>query len=446
MDTRILLLLCLVTDSFAAKILDKVAEEVHLKKKEITEEETAPHAYPDKYPTEDSLDYEKKYKEYRDNLPKRPDGNQSAQRPAVKKTRPVPSQNIPPYGPLGQVKLLKPQKEACLERPIHERFGGQNYYFSWRDDKFNRLLKWVDGRNFCRRMCMELVALDTRSKEEFIKAQISEDHKFGLVNDTWTSGRLCDFKGCERSDRLTGWYWASSSVPIPPKGKGFTDWGAAGTRGPQPDNANAPEDCIALVEPEANGEPSGKYSWHDLPCVYENDIVCEDDESLLAYAKKKFKIVALESAATLVTGNNKTVYEPVKRLGVVYSGMNSALKTREDAIAEYQKLNAKIGKLQRLERTGNNVVKQHQYQREANALEQELRERTRHLNGELPQVYGHRVEYFQPCLQAHIFSQVEYYGELVKLFAELVSEEVKGVPGDASKDLLEKVKALSIVA
>ena len=61
--------------------------------------------------------------------------------------------------------------------------------------------------------------------------------------------------------------------------------------GPQPDNANAPEDCIALVEPEAHGEPSGKYSWHDVPCVYENDIVCEDDESLLAYAKKKFKIV-----------------------------------------------------------------------------------------------------------------------------------------------------------
>jgi hypothetical protein len=215
------------------------------------------------------------------------------QTPGKKLARPTPSPDIPPYGPLGQVHLFKPEKEACLNRPIHERFGGQNYYYSWRDEKFNRLLRWVEGRNFCRRMCMDLVALETPSKNQFVKARISEAHKYGLVNGTWTSGRICDFKDCDKKklERKNSFFWASISEYIPPKGKGFTDWGAVGSRGPQPDNYRAPEDCVALIPPEVKGEPSKQYTWYDVPCVYEYDIVCEDSDALLRYARRKFKIV-----------------------------------------------------------------------------------------------------------------------------------------------------------
>jgi len=210
--------------------------------------------------------------------------------------RPTPSPSIPAYGHLGQVKLIKPQMDACLNRPIHDRHGGQNYYFSWRDGKFNRLLSWKDGRNYCRRMCMELVAIETRSKNDYIGKILAEDHAYGLVNSTWTSGRVCDFKGCnddkdksKDKDEKRPWFWASTSTWIPAKGHGYTGW--AGKPRPQPDNAHPPEDCLAILPPETYHHASGKYAWHDIPCVYEYDVICEDDETLLKYARKKFKIV-----------------------------------------------------------------------------------------------------------------------------------------------------------
>lgn len=39
---------------------------------------------------------------------------------------------------------------------------------------------------------------------------------------------------------------------------------------------------------------------------------------------------------------------------------------------------------------------------------------------ELPQFYEKRIDYFQPCLQALIRAQVEYFGESIRLFTNLV--------------------------
>ena len=40
---------------------------------------------------------------------------------------------------------------------------------------------------------------------------------------------------------------------------------------------------------------------------------------------------------------------------------------------------------------------------------------------ELPQFYDKRIDYFQPCLQALVRSQVNFYGETNGLFTHLVS-------------------------
>ena len=44
----------------------------------------------------------------------------------------------------------------------------------------------------------------------------------------WTSGRLCDFKGCDRADlqpvSVNGWFWTGSNKKIPPTNSTPPDW------------------------------------------------------------------------------------------------------------------------------------------------------------------------------------------------------------------------------
>merc|ERR1711913_209988 len=82
---------------------------------------------------------------------------------------------------------------------------------------------------------------------------------------TWTSGRLCNFKGCDREDlqpiNVAGWFWSGSGVRIAPTNSTppfwqFQPWSHTGHKSqffaqdiPQPDNA----------EEEING--STRLAW-----------------------------------------------------------------------------------------------------------------------------------------------------------------------------------------
>ena len=72
---------------------------------------------------------------------------------------------------------------------------------------------------------------------------------------------------------------------------------------------------------------------------------------------------------------------------------------------------------------------------------------------ELPQFYEKRVDYFQPCLQALIRAQVDYYGESTRLFTHLVSTNPSCTKYHSDEDYQEEIeqnisviKALSIVS
>jgi len=85
---------------------------------------------------------------------------------------------------------------------------------------------WLEARNACREYCMDSVSIETEEENNII---------FDLVKDNnlkyiWSSGRLCDFKGCaEREDlqpiSVNGWFWSGSGVKMAPtnlKPKGWT--------------------------------------------------------------------------------------------------------------------------------------------------------------------------------------------------------------------------------
>ena len=56
---------------------------------------------------------------------------------------------------------------------------------------------WLDARNICRHMCMDLVSVETPEENTMVETIVS---KFG-VDGVWTSGRLCNFHGCDVSTR-----------------------------------------------------------------------------------------------------------------------------------------------------------------------------------------------------------------------------------------------------
>jgi len=67
----------------------------------------------------------------------------------------------------------------------------------------------------------------------------------GNVRYIWTSGRKCNFNGCDRPDlqpqNINGWFWSGSGAKIgPTTQRNSGDWSNTGGYGqPQPDNREA---------------------------------------------------------------------------------------------------------------------------------------------------------------------------------------------------------------
>lgn len=102
----------------------------------------------------------------------------------------------------------------------------------------------LDARNECRKRCMETISFQTQKKFDFYKDFITK-HNISFV---WTSGRICDFAGCEgRWDLLPkiikGWLWSADQTQIDetdkiPKNWDYQPWSKTGfIKKPQPDNA-----------------------------------------------------------------------------------------------------------------------------------------------------------------------------------------------------------------
>jgi len=76
--------------------------------------------------------------------------------------------------------------------------------------------------------------------------------------------------------------------------------------------------------------------------------------------------------------------------------------------SECLKCQSKFEKQDKLEKTGTNVVKTEQARKAWLAAKDDFDKTNRLLLLELPQFYEKRVDYFQPCLQALIRSQVSF--------------------------------------
>lgn len=99
------------------------------------------------------------------------------------------------------------------------------------------------------------------------------------VKYIWTSGRMCDFKGCDRPDlqpvSVNGWFWTAELQKIAPTtDRSQGDWSENGGIGlPQPDDreykqGGAHEHCLALLNQFYNDG----VNWHDVVMSYKLDL------------------------------------------------------------------------------------------------------------------------------------------------------------------------------
>ena len=69
--------------------------------------------------------------------------------------------------------LTLPNAEDCANRIKQAQFGEHNYFFSWEYEATKDLkVDWLTGRNICRRHCMDLVSIETRNENEFLKRRM----------------------------------------------------------------------------------------------------------------------------------------------------------------------------------------------------------------------------------------------------------------------------------
>ena len=141
--------------------------------------------------------------------------------------------------------LTLPIKELCDNRFMEAKYKGRNFFYSGHDPSLkDERFDWLDARNTCRNRCMETVSFEDQEKFDFYKGWVAKQN----LTFFWTSGRICDFEGCEgRWDllpkRIKGWLWSANQVPIPatnkkPPGWTYQPWSFTGiNKKPQPDNA-----------------------------------------------------------------------------------------------------------------------------------------------------------------------------------------------------------------
>lgn len=161
---------------------------------------------------------------------------------------------------------------------------------------------WLDARNLCRERCMDLISIENYQEFKMVQDIVKKHNLHSL----WTSGRLCNFKGCDKPHlqprNIKGWFWAGSGKTIhatnsTPPNWPLQPWSRTGYIGqflgsnpvPQPDNAEyllnrSPVTQEACLSVNNNWFQDG-ISWHDTACYHKMPFICEDSDLLIRRAR-----------------------------------------------------------------------------------------------------------------------------------------------------------------
>jgi len=201
--------------------------------------------------------------------------------------------------------LATPRVEKCEKRPKHyiDKRTGHYYFFSGKSHFGNYKASWLDARNICRSMCMDLISIETPEENLMVDRLMIKYN----INSLWTSGRLCNFHGCSaphlQPKHIHGWFWSGSGARMGPTNQTAPGWREnpwsktgflsqfASHLVPQPDNAEyllqrtgvTVEACMAVQ----NNWFNDGVSWHDSACYRTKQFMCEDSDKMVNRVKNK---------------------------------------------------------------------------------------------------------------------------------------------------------------
>jgi len=198
--------------------------------------------------------------------------------------------------------LGRPNPSKCSRRPKQLSHGSHNYFLSEDSGFRGARVGWLDARNLCREQCMDLVSIETFEENMMVMKLV---HQRGL-KDVWTSGRLCNFKGCDakhlQPKHINGWFWSGSGVRMAPTNStpdgwmrnpwshtGYIGQFLSGNSVGQPDNAEyllnpsgvTVEACLSIN----NDWYHDGIAWHDAACYHKKPFICEDSDNLMRRAR-----------------------------------------------------------------------------------------------------------------------------------------------------------------
>ncbi|KAG8035604.1 hypothetical protein G9C98_001032 [Cotesia typhae] len=119
--------------------------------------------------------------------------------------------------------------------------------------------------------------------------------------------------------------------------------------------------------------------------------------------------------------SQKTFIEPLKKLRDEFALIAEALAKREEIVNTWRTAHNRLKKLQeKKDKTASHVVKLEREKRAEEAAAQELKSMHSRLLIELPWFLEKRLDYIKPSINALIMIQLDYYGNTMKLFNQLM--------------------------
>lgn len=118
----------------------------------------------------------------------------------------------------------------------------------------------------------------------------------------------------------------------------------------------------------------------------------------------------------------KVMVEPMKKFSLIFPSIYLVLKKREQYLQEYTRCQVKVEKYEDKERTGQNLAKLSAAKKGLATAKETFEKLNNELMKELPEFFEGRLDYFQPCFEALIKAQVEYYSKCFKIYAELAPD------------------------
>ncbi|XP_074641052.1 bridging integrator 3-like [Tubulanus polymorphus] len=151
--------------------------------------------------------------------------------------------------------------------------------------------------------------------------------------------------------------------------------------------------------------------------------------------------------------HTKTMVEPLKKFSSIFPGMRAAVKKRESSLQEYTRCQEKVDRYRERERTGPNIVKLEQSKKALTVAKEDFETQNQILREDLPRLYEGRIDFFEPCFQALIKTQVTYFTEAHKIYSELsgkMTSEKDLLLDDSYENQLDnklsEIRSLSIIA